>query len=204
MRIYEIESAPRSTTVYHGTARKNLVGIMKTGLVPRINRWENKFNAPGQKASGEKAVFVTPNFDDAKLFADQNRDGGAVVAFELLPTDVVDAEQFYSNELLVRNTVAPTRIRVVWPASANQEKLRNQAAASLDKTELIRQLNKITKESLWTIKSASKTTSRVLTFRVGNPYYDTSILLAEYPGFLEEKGVDPAVVNQVKSILNQS
>ena len=189
--------------VYHGTVFSNLVGIMKYGLVPRRNRWQTKYG--GNNLESELAVFATPNFDDALEFAEQTasvKSGRPVVlAFKLLATDKVDNEAYYSNEILLRNSVAPDRLKVVYPKGLDIQKAKSTAATSRNKTEIIKQCNKLTKPFGIYCRSGSKTTSRILTYIGDSQYYKDSILLKDYPEYLTKMGVETDVVNKVSQII---
>jgi len=205
--IIEATTPVIGMTLYHGTDKKNIIGIMKHGLMPRYNRWETKYG--GDKKDSVKGVFVTPNLDDAKSFAGSGGYAGygpsnqVVFGFTLLDSDVVEGEKFFGDELVIMNVITPDRLQIVWPASLAKtlEKKKMQAQASFDKTAIIKQINKLTRPYGAVCKSGSKTTTRVMAYFQDMQYYDTSVLLQDYPAYLLTKGIDPTVVKQVSGII---
>lgn len=205
--IVEATTPTPGMVLYHGTIDKNIIGIMKYGLVPRYNRWETKYG--GDPKNSVKGIFVTPNLDDAISFSTNgslSSNGGVVLSFTLLPSDTVGGEQFFDNELVIKNPISPDRLQIAWPKekAAALDKRRVQAQNSIDKTAIIRQINKLTKPLGFSCKSGSKATMRILTFLPGDQYYDQSILLKDYPAYLSNHGVDQSVVSKVEGIINAS
>jgi hypothetical protein len=190
-------------TLYHGTAEKNVIGIMKHGLVPRYNRWETKYG--GDPKTSTKGVFTTPSLEDAKNFMPTGYGAapGVIFAFKLLPTDQVESERFFRDEIIVMNPISPDRLQIVWPPEKANilDKKKAQAQASFDKTEIIKQINKLTRPFGAFCKSASKTTPRIITYSNDPQYYDQSVLLKDYPAYLVSKGIDQAVVAQVAKVI---
>ena len=204
--IFEKTEPVTGMTLYHGTLEKNVIGIMKHGLVPRYNRWETKYG--GDPKNSVKGVFVTPNLDDAIRFCTNNsysNSGGVVLSFTLLPSDIVEGERFFDNELIIKNTISPDRLCIAWPKGKEKllDKKKEQAQISINKTAIIKAINKLTRPLGVYCKSASKTTSRVITYYQADQYYDESLLLPDYPAYLTKRRIDPAIVQQVSRIIAQ-
>jgi len=120
--------------VYHGTSCINVDIIMKEGLQPFVCSYSIPSmisHEEQEKISCDKSnqfVYVTPKIATAKIFAvefldeysdddyaEMDLDGlGYVLAFEILPTDIVTGEMYYDGELTIKNMISPDRLSVAW------------------------------------------------------------------------------------------
>ena len=156
--------------VYHGTALSFLPSIFKVGLSPRINKYEKMwaekygYEYDLEKAKQNKALYVTTDIDTAKRFGAGSTSGYkdrnyAVLAFKILPTDIVDDADsgpgFIDSELLIRNTISPDRLHIVYPENISKSDIENKANKLKSKTNIIRSINKIINDPNWVIRSGS-------------------------------------------------
>lgn len=210
MRIYELfENSLVGTTVYHGTNSGNAVSILKSGLHPRPNRWLDKYAdkhaQPSQSAKDNAGIYTTPSLENAMQWNQKSSGYLIVFAFDIIDSDIIkDIGKYTDDEIIIGNKIDPSRLRVVYPEDFDTDKFRNRATASLNKTAIIRQLNIITKQHGFKVRSGSKTTDRVLVYDLSDDepgrYVSYSFRMQEYLDFLKDK-VPTKVFQKIQDIV---
>ena len=180
------------TDVYHGTSSKYIQNILKRGLDPKPNKWMVKYlHGPERSAALRelpKELFVTTNIQHARDFAEAASEYGGtpiILQFTIEASDIIKTDPVMSDSYIVQNKIQSNRLTVAEPKDFNLAKVQSNIQASLDKTQIIRQINLILKPYNKKIKSGSKTTDRILGYEDG--WFATSIPLKDFNLIMQGK-----------------